>query len=237
MGKKIPACSIGLVLILFMPLPGFAETVYIDDKVVVGLHRDKDIDSPITKTLVSGTALELLKRDTPLSQVTEPGGASGWIDNRYLTDTAPGLAQLQQLQEKAGKLEAELSALKAAAPNASAPAGADAQNFSALAKENEELNQQLQSERLKTGELQAQAAELRNQLSQAATRSGADANDAGTGDDSAAAVPAEKPGFNPGERGWRFILASVLVCIAVGMAGGIFFMDWLNRRRHGGFRV
>jgi len=98
--------KVGCVLLISLPLFVCAETVYIDDKIKIGLHQDKDIDSPIIKLLPGGTALEVVKRDTPLTQVKEPGGTSGWIDNRYLVDAAPGRAQLLQLQEKAGKLEA-----------------------------------------------------------------------------------------------------------------------------------
>ena len=235
MAKMGFSYGVGLLLVILMPLPGFAATIYIDDKVMVGLHQDKDVDSPIIKTLPSGTVLELLKRDTPLSQVKEPAGSSGWIDNRYLADAAPGRAQLAQLQEKAAKLETELSTLKANSQNASPPAGADAQKLAGLLKENEELNQQLKSERLKTGELQAQAAELRNQLSQAATQErSASGSDATT---DAAAGASDIFGLSTDYPGWRALLTGIIICIVIGLLGGAFLMDWRNRQRHGGFRI
>ena len=231
---------VGLLLVFFLlPLTGLAQTVYIDDKITVGLHQDKDIDSPITKTLPSGTALEVLKRDTPLTQVQEPGGTSGWIDNRYLTDAAPGRSQLMQLQEKAGKLESELSLLKADSQNTAPAPGADTQQLAALLKENEELKQQLQSEQLKSGELQARAAELRNQLSQASNQdrsAESEEQETESAADSLTARLMDKFSFS-GSLNWHVFLAALAACLVIGLIGGAFIMDWRSRRRHGGFRI
>ena len=232
------AYRVGLLLFFSMPLIALAETVYINDKVTVGLHQDKDVDSAITKTLTSGTALEVLKRDTPLTQVKEPAGTIGWIDNRYLADAAPGRSQLLQLQEKAGKLEAELSALKANSQNISPSSDADAQKFAMVLKENQSLQQQLQSEQLKAGELQAQASELRNQLSQAGARerSTVETDSQATSGITMTGIQ-DKFGFITDNLNWRTILAGMAVCIVIGLIGGAWLMDWAFRRRHGGFRI
>jgi len=233
--------KVGCVLLISLPLFVCAETVYIDDKIKIGLHQDKDIDSPIIKLLPGGTALEVVKRDTPLTQVKEPGGTSGWIDNRYLVDAAPGRAQLLQLQEKAGKLEAELSALKGNKPTtpAAADTGGDTEKFAVLLKENEELKQQLQSEQLKSGELQAQAAELRNQLSQAVnadSASGAEETETVTATGDTETGVAGLFHF-AGSLNWHYLLIGIAVCLILGLIGGVVLMDWMSRRRHGGFRI
>jgi len=233
MTKSASIYRAGLLLLFILPLTATAENVYIDDKVMVGLHQDKDIDSTIIKLLPSGTVLEVLKRDAILTQVKEPGpgGSSGWVDNHYLVDSAPGRTQTAQLQEKITKLEGELTALKAG-QNTTPSSNADNQKQAALAKENEELKQQLQSEQLKAGELQAQAGELRNKLSQETTGK-QDASDSITDStEESAAV-----GLGAGNPGWRAILIGIAVCIIIGLIGGAFLMDWNNRRRHGGFRV
>ena len=169
----------------------------------------------------------------------EPGGSSGWIDNRYLTDAAPGRAQLMQLQEKAGKLEAELSLLKADSQNAAPAPDTDTQKLAALLKENEELKQQLQSEQLKSGELQAQAAELRNQLSQAGNQdrsAESEEQEAESPADSLTARLMDKFSFSV-SLNWQVILAAMAVCLVIGLIGGAYIMDWRGRRRHGGFRI
>jgi SH3 domain protein len=217
---------------MFFVLPSSvtAETVYIDDKVMIGLHQDQDIDSAIIKLLPGGGALEVLKRDTEFTQVKEPGGASGWIDNRYLVDAAPGTAEVQQAQEKIARLEADLSALKQGQKTTAAFATGN-QKLDALSKENEQLKQQLQSEQLKAGEFQAQAAELRNQLD----RGDAGARD-GAANDSSDSDQASGPGSGSGNSGWFTGLIGI-VCIIIGLIGGACYMDWYSRRKHGGFRI
>ena len=223
MAKNVFTVSFGLLLFFILPLMATAQTVYLDDKIMIGLHQDKDIDSAIIKLLPGGVALEVLKRDTAFTQVKEPDGASGWIDNRYLVDAKPGRAEVLQAQEKIDKLEAELSALKKGQNTAPATTS-DNQKLAVLSKENEELKQQLQSEQLKAGELQAQSAELRNQLD----RGGAGAESTGgTGVD-----PAARTGYS----GWLTGLIGI-ICIIIGLIGGAFYMDWYSRRRHGGFRI
>jgi len=237
MTRRIITKQTGWAFLLFLPLAVFAQTVYIDDKVKIGLHQDNGIDSPIIKLLPAGTALEVVKRDTPFTQVKEPAGASGWIDNRYLVDAAPGRAQLLQLQEKAEKLELELAALKSGGPTTPAVAATegDSGKFAVLLQENTELKQQLQSEQLKSGELQAQAAELRNQLSQAGASSAEETEVEAMDENTATGITALLP-FS-GAPDWRSVLIGIVACLLIGMLGGVYLMDWMSRRRHGGFRI
>ena len=62
-----------------------ADTVYITDQFKIGLHEDKDPDSPIVQIVATGTRLEIIKQEQESSFVREPQGASGWIDNTYLS--------------------------------------------------------------------------------------------------------------------------------------------------------
>lgn len=221
------------IMFLLLPLAVVAETAYIDDKIMVGLHQDKDIDSPIISLLPGGTTLTIIKSDTPLTQVQEPGGASGWIDNRYLTSTAPGNARLLQLQEQVSTLEAELTSLRTTTAGTPEPAGPAVEILAALEKENAELQQKLQSERLRAGEMEAKAAELRNQLSKAGVPAADKVQDA-AGEAGAGAV---QFALGPFDLNARSILIGMLACAMIGLIGGIALMDWNNRRRHGGFRV
>lgn len=222
------------IFLLLLPLTVPAETAYIDDKVMVGLHQDKDIDSPIIKLLPGGTSLKIIKSDTPLTQVQEPAGASGWIDNQYLTTTAPGNARLLQLQEQVSTLETELTSLRATTTGAEAPAGTIAGKLAALEKENAELQQKLQSERLRAGEMEAKAAELRNQLSNVGVPAADQVEQDAEAEAGAGAIRFALGPFNLNARS---ILIGMLACAIIGLIGGIALMDWYNRRRHGGFRV
>ena len=57
-----------------------AETAYIIDKLLVGLHEDKALNSAIIKLLPTGTRLFIIKREGNLAQVKTPGGTTGWVD-------------------------------------------------------------------------------------------------------------------------------------------------------------
>ena len=236
-----------LLLILLMPVMVIAEPVYVNDKVMVGLHQDKSVDSPILKVLPSGTTLEIVRRDTPLSQVKVPDGATGWIDNKYLADAAPGRAQLQSALDQISKLEAEIAGLKSGTA-VRAVTGTD--DVGKITKENDELKQLLKSERLRIGELQTQTAELRNRL---AKSNGGDSDlmeqldilarekaelekELGkiqTGTQSSQ----EKVKLEIGQFDWKKMLISVAISLLAGFIAGLLVLDWINRRRHGGFRI
>jgi uncharacterized protein YgiM (DUF1202 family) len=236
-----------ILLMLLIPAMVIAESVYIDDKLMVGLHQDKSVDSPILKVLPGGTTLEIVRRDTPLSQVKDPDGTTGWIDNKYLTDAAPGRAQLQTALDQISKLEAEIASLKSAAVS-TAPTGPD--DVVKITKENEELKQLLKSERLRIGELQTQTAELRNKL---AKSNGGDSDlieqldtltrekaelEKELGKIKTGTQPSqEKIKLEIGEFDWKRMLISVAVSLLIGFIAGLLLLDWMNRRRHGGFRI
>jgi len=211
-----------------------AETVYVIDELKIGLHESPSIDSPITKLIPSGTELSIIKRSDDLVQVTEPEGASGWINNKYLVAEKPGKAHVLELQK-------EIESLKAAANTAQTNEIPDSQK---------DLVQQLKSERLKTGSLQAELADLKakianvdnsgqfladieqlkqenqrltNQLASSGIEVQADADSMSTSSISV--------------NGWKDILVISLIVLIIGMAAGAFILDYLGRRRHGGFRI
>ena len=245
--------------LMIFPVIGLAETAYIADKLMVGLHQDKTVDSAIIKVLPTGTPLEVLARGGELTQVKDPDGVSGWIDNNYLINTPPAQTQLQQVQEKADKLEAELKNAKlklAGLETGQAPSGPeDMDKLAAALKENEELKQLFKSERLKVGELQANITELRNNLSQSNDNTAMQEKLKQLTEEKAALEkqlddlrttepPAEPPadsGVSIGQGNldfdWRSILIAFVITLVIGFIAGIYTLDILNRRRHGGFRI
>lgn len=234
-----------ILLVLIYLVSGFAvaETIYIDDKVMVGIHQEKSTDSVILKLLPSGTPLQVIKQDKPLTQVKSPDGTTGWIDNKYLVNTAPGRAQLQAAEEKITQLENEISTLKSGATTG------NNQNNPDLTKENEELKQLLKSERLRVGELQAQTAELKNKLGQETnneeitrqleklSREKAELQQQISNLQTASDTEKENINLDMGEFNWKKMLITIVVSLAVGIGFGIYLLDLMIRRRHGGFRV
>lgn len=77
------------VLIAITPAITMAETAYITDKLYVSLRGGQGKEYPAVKSIVSGTAVEVLQRGNGFTLVREPDGAEGWIADRYLVDAAP----------------------------------------------------------------------------------------------------------------------------------------------------
>lgn len=249
--KSLLACITGVALLLGA-VTAAAQTLYVTDQIKVGLHEDKSSGSLIVKVIPTGTAVEVIKQEEDVSFVREPGGASGWINNSYLVDHAPGSAANQEAMAKVATLEKQLNQarqqvrdLEAQGPRQTQ---ADNETLKDLRDENADLAQQLKKEKLKSGELQVQMAELRKQvgvnkgnesLYQKITELSeqkkqlevqlAKARDKTANTNSTAPAP---PAGD-----WRRLSAYVVLALILGLALGLYIMDTVNRRRHGGFRV
>jgi SH3 domain protein len=229
------------------------EKVYVTREFKAGLHEEKSVDSAITTLVSSGTALDVVKRENPLSFVRTPDGVTGWIDNSYIATTPPtDAAELKQARERADTLERRASELqKQIADLQARPAAgagpADPDTGGTLRKQNADLEQALKEERLRAGELQVQVSELRKRIGMnsdnaslydrigelEAENKQLQVSLSGT---TATGGAASAPGSGV-KLGWRSLAAWLALVLVAGFGGGIYLMDFLNRRRHGGFRV
>ncbi len=217
-----------------------AETVYVIDELKIGLHEDRTIDSPIIKLVPSGTSLSVIERDNDLIHVQEAGGAKGWINSKYIVVEKPGKSRITELEKDNEALKQEIAQLKTTTTTTPA-------NETEAQKE---LEQQLNSERLKAGDLQAQLADLKANV--------ADIDDSGKLladietlkqenrqlisqlESSGIEVEANSESLGEGSfsiNSMKQMIVTLLIIFAIGIAIGIFIMDFHNRRRHGGFRV
>ena len=202
----------GIALLLAGAGPARAETLFVTDALNIGLHSEADIDSPITGLVPGGTALTVLARNGQLAEVRAANGPRGWIDGRYLVAEKPARARARELEIETQRLRAELASLRSAN---SSPAQASPDDSGPLAA-------RLNAQRLKAAELTARLTELKNRLvateQRAGTAAGRDARSAGLAN-------------------WKTPAIVGLVMLIIGMLGGAWLLDWLNRRRHGGFRL
>lgn len=234
-----------------------AETVYVVDQLLVGIHEDRNLDSAILKVLPTGTKLEVIERDGELALVADPDGVQGWVDGAYLTEERPAQLRLAALeQEKAALAErvAELEKRPAGAP-ATGDLGEAQARVESLTRENTELKGKLSDVRLQAGKLQTELSALRAEMQQAETPPDLrvaeleSARDAlGRQLDEAAEridrLEAQAAGQDPAalapvvaEAYAAWLLGAVAALALLGFGAGIYLMDVLNRRRHGGFRV
>jgi len=224
-----------------------AQTVYVTDQLQIGLHADKAIDSPILKIVPTGTALVVVKAEEKMSFVNEPGGISGWIDNTYLITNEPGGNRLPEAEAKIIELEETLAKAEMKL------AGIETGSMEAFVTEIDALAQQLKSERIRAGDLQTELAELRKRLDQDNSNDSlydkidslsvenrqlqiqlARILENGSPDlpEMHASYLDTRSFFTPR----NMIIALVIVLIA-GVVLGLYLMDVVIRRRHGGFRI
>lgn len=201
-----------------------AATVYVTSELQFGLHADRLTTSPILKLVPSGTPLELIETEDQASFVRMADGTEGWLDNSYVVNesaAATGLAGTEADQGLAGQDAAT-------------------------------LEQQLKSERVKSGELQVQIAELRKRIGQdgsndtlyekidqlAMEKKQLEVQLAQILEGDGPPAPALSANPDPGGLyNLRNMAISLVVALVAGVIAGLYLMDFLYRRRHGGFRV
>lgn len=245
-----------LLALLLAAAPVAAQEMYITDQIRAGLHEEKQADSPIIKTVPTGTPLEIIKREEESSFVREPDGATGWIDNSYLAEDNPGTPpdvqarnRITQLEQELTEARKEIRTLKAQAPREDqAPA-----EVQGLQDRNKELQARLNEEKLKAGELQVQISELRKRLGMDNEKESlyreieqlnqnnkqlevrlARAQDL---PEEARKQQALDARGGPGGDNWKRLLIYLGFTLIIGLVLGVYLMDVINRRRHGGFRV
>jgi uncharacterized protein YgiM (DUF1202 family) len=132
----------GFLLLLFLPLAAWAETLYIIDKIYIGMRADLTEGSKVVKTVETGAALEVLERFEKFVRVRDPEGMEGWIDSRYLVPEPPARLGLDKLRSELLTVQAQLGETQAQLKKAEA-AAVDAKG---KIKELEQLNATHQAE-------------------------------------------------------------------------------------------
>ena len=211
-----------------------AEQAYVIDRLLIGIHKDKDLESEIIKVLPTGTRLEVLKREAGLAQIKGPEGITGWVDAVYLMPERPARMVADELDKQNKQLNAEVKKLKerlkrlrtaSAGPGPAAPNASRAEEPEPQASEIEKLQEQnaaltrsLEEQRLRAEELQTRLATLSAPSSDATPSS---------------TVPANEPFIAK----FKLHLIFAALALALGAGWGFYLADYLQRRRHGGFRI
>ncbi len=207
-----------------------AETVYVIDELKIGLHESASINSPIVKLVPSGTELTVIDRSEDLVNVKEPEGQQGWINSKYLVTNKPGKTRVNELEK-------EIELLKSSTIMTEG-----------TTDEQKDLAQQLNSERLKSGTLQAELTDLRAKIANVDNSSQLlseienlkQENEQLISQLESSGIEAETSSTNSHSvslHGWKQYITAFIIILIMGMAIGAFILDYLGRRRHGGFRI
>ena len=241
-----------LLLVLFAPCVLAAETAFVIDRLLVGVHKEADLNSAIVKVLPTGTELGVLERKGELAKVKDPEGVTGWVDAAYLMKDPPAAAQLTQLKQEKTALTEHLRKLETMTKSGQAGA-ADLAKVDALTNENTDLKSQLSAQKLKSGALEEELKTLRKRVGNATGSSVAGELQAANVDlrkeletarNRLAELEAQAASATPVARIaatartipiWQWLLLVVLLAASFG--AGAWLMDWIARRRHGGFRI
>lgn len=209
-----------LVIIMLASFSVPAETVFIIDQVEVGLHETASVDSPILQILPTGTKLEVLAREGTRVKVRTGENTVGWIDERYLMPDKPTRQLLNEAEIQVTQLKAENQQLREQL---------ETHNGQAAPAELEKL-------RKSRARLQTELADAREQV--ARLRQDLDAIKQGDPRETRSSLTGRASQWLGPLLGNPVYLAGLVAALLlVGLLLGIWFMDYLHRRRHGGFRV
>ncbi|MDZ7751554.1 MAG: TIGR04211 family SH3 domain-containing protein [Gammaproteobacteria bacterium] len=223
---------LGGLLATLMAAAAAAETLYITDNLRLGLHESRERTSAIIQLLPSATELEVLERDGGFVRVRAPDGAEGWVDAAYLTADLPARLEVAELQSWKATREEELKAAWAEVETLRAElalaSGTEVPDTATPPRQDYlqamERIARLEDDNAALRELLARQAE------EAAAQAPADMPREAT------AAPSWLPAWGP-EWALRGLLIVAGVLFIGGLTAGLWLMDRINRRRHGGFRV
>lgn len=249
-----------LALLVLGPLGARSESAYVIDRLLLGVHETKTLNSPIIKLLPSGTLLEVLERDEALARVRSPDGFEGWVDSSYLSTEEPpslvadklrrliadGTREMERARQIIGELEGEVAELTGRAERAEAEiealrssTGSEPPPANDPVPEPETLVEIARLTEENDG-LKRSLATLESELA---------AVSAARNEEAAAAVPEAEASWpqpaTPIEPlaylrwllglPWTWLVVGAALTLA--FAAGVWLTDWNQRRRHGGFRV
>ncbi|MFV2055083.1 MAG: hypothetical protein ACC707_01395 [Thiohalomonadales bacterium] len=116
-----------LFLLLLFPASLFAATQFISDKIYMDTYAQPDEKSEIAFSILSGTAIELIRVEGEYSNIKNRAGETGWIRNKFLSTEKPAqiaylqtrkkydaaLVKIRKLQSTQGKSKDSAKTLKA----------------------------------------------------------------------------------------------------------------------------
>lgn len=101
-------------LLVLLPVMAAAETGYVTDRLMLGLHQAEDTSDRPFRSLESGTEFEILSRDRLYAHVRLADGTEGYVKAAYVVYEPPAKLIVNQTQAEVERLTTELEEAKAA---------------------------------------------------------------------------------------------------------------------------
>ncbi|HCV83273.1 MAG TPA: hypothetical protein DGQ38_19735 [Zunongwangia profunda] len=174
--------------------------------------------------------MNIIERENDLIHVEEPEGVRGWVNTQNVLNNKPGKTKINELEITNKELHKKIETLE---------------KESTKLISQEELEQKLNSERLKVGELQVELTNIKSRAGniQTSDKLLADieqlksVNKQLIDQFESAGINSENSPSNIEPQKEPLSFSIFLIIFIFGIAGGIFILDYINRRKHGGFRV
>ena len=109
-----------------------AETLYVAERMRIGLRAEAAETGAVVKTVETGTPLEAIERVENFVHVRDPQGTVGWAEARYLTPEIPARSQLVKLQEDLARSRSQAAEAQAQLKKAQAAAAEQAATIKSL---------------------------------------------------------------------------------------------------------
>lgn len=74
-----------------------AESLYVTDRILLGVHQQASEDSALLQSIPSGTAVQVLAKEGDFTKVKLINGVEGWVNNQYLMKEQPSTARFDKL--------------------------------------------------------------------------------------------------------------------------------------------
>jgi SH3 domain protein len=91
-----------IVLLTLICCAANAETLYVNDKLVVGVYPEMESENGKLANLETGDAVEELERQDKYVRVRLSDGREGWVRANYLSAQPPAIVRLKELQAAGG---------------------------------------------------------------------------------------------------------------------------------------
>jgi len=244
----------------------WAESLYVTDRILLGVHETASKDSPLIQSVPSGTSLEILAEENGFKKVGLAGGAQGWVDATFLVSEQPAPALYDLLLAKYKKTEKEITALKEKLKKTEKELQVRRDQVSNAKTSMQELkkklrgqhplavvdDQQLRQAEVEINKLKARIHELETE-EKATTEEVTKQADAVATEKELASLRARIDLALRSLQGQEpqniedlantppglpdWYWGVMLLFLIMGMVAGIAIMDYRNRKRHGGFRI
>jgi SH3 domain protein len=101
-------------VLALLPLVAVAETGYVTDRLILGLHQAADTSDRAFRSLESGQEFEVLSRDRLYAHIQLPDGAQGYVKAAYIVYDKPAKLIVSETQAEVERLAGELNSARAA---------------------------------------------------------------------------------------------------------------------------